>query len=237
MKKTINLFFIFLLLLSCAEDENMNTASFTFTFDQGMEGFSAGFADYPIAREGDIESEFALTDLPAPINQSGNQALKISGRNLSDDLFMFIKNKISGLQPSTTYQLVFNLRLASQYPENSVGIGGSPGGSVFLKAGATLYEPEVVPGYLGYDAYVMNLNKGNQGNEGTDMILLGTIGKPGDEFEYTLINRDNQGQPFTVQTNINGELWIIVGTDSGFEGVTTIYYDRIEITATEANSL
>jgi hypothetical protein len=38
---------------------------------------------------------------------------------------------------------------------------------------------------------------------------------------------DNQG--FSVLSNDAGELWITVGTDSGFEGATTIFYNYIMI--------
>lgn len=33
-----------------------------------------------------------------------------------------------------------------------------------------------------------------------------------------------------VSTNERGELWLFVGTDSGFEGRTDVYYDRVEVT-------
>ena len=29
-----------------------------------------------------------------------------------------------------------------------------------------------------------------------------------------------------------GALWLLVGTDSGFEGLTALYYQRIEVTLT-----
>jgi len=35
-----------------------------------------------------------------------------------------------------------------------------------------------------------------------------------------------------VNANSNGELWLLVGTDSGFEALTGIYYQRIDVTLT-----
>ena len=35
---------------------------------------------------------------------------------------------------------------------------------------------------------------------------------------------------FNVTTSDDGTLWLVVGTDSGFEGITTLYYDRISVT-------
>jgi hypothetical protein len=31
-----------------------------------------------------------------------------------------------------------------------------------------------------------------------------------------------------VKANAQGEIWLVVGTDSGFEGKTTIYYNSIQ---------
>jgi hypothetical protein len=33
-----------------------------------------------------------------------------------------------------------------------------------------------------------------------------------------------------VNANSRGELWLLVGTDSGFEGLTALYYQRIDVT-------
>jgi hypothetical protein len=55
------------------------------------------------------------------------------------------------------------------------------------------------------------------------------VGIPGEDFIYTLIERDNFQQPVTVRSDANGNLWIVVGTDSGFEGTSTLYYNEIEV--------
>ena len=34
---------------------------------------------------------------------------------------------------------------------------------------------------------------------------------------------------FDVMADESGALWFIVGTDSGFEGLTTLYYDTITV--------
>jgi hypothetical protein len=35
-----------------------------------------------------------------------------------------------------------------------------------------------------------------------------------------------------VRANPDGTFWLLVGTDSGFEGTTTLYYQRIGVTLT-----
>jgi hypothetical protein len=37
---------------------------------------------------------------------------------------------------------------------------------------------------------------------------------------------------FTIRTDANGEVWVCIGTDSGFESRTTLYYNQITLTFT-----
>ncbi len=43
-------------------------------------------------------------------------------------------------------------------------------------------------------------------------------------------------RPFEAVTGTNSSLWFIVGTDSGFEGLTALYYSKISVILTEASS-
>lgn len=224
---SLYLFLFCLLLLSCkAEEEPSPSQSLTFDFESGTESWTAGFSDYPADWDKSrFEFRFEHTELPEEVN-SNNSALLISGTNLSDDLFMFSKKRISGLKPNHNYLISFELELASRYPEQSVGVGGSPGASVYLKAGASATEPQPVE----KDGEIrMNIDKGGQSQGGEDMRLLGNIGIPGEEFRYQLIQRDNLQHPLPVRSDASGNLWLIVGTDSGFESTTTLYYNRIQV--------
>ncbi len=197
------------------------------TFATGAEGWVGDYTDYSTAQEGIMEFQFKHESLPAPLDRS-KKSLLLSGHNRSDDLFLFIKRKVTGLRPSTTYRLVFEIELASKYPTASFGIGGSPGNSVFLKVGATAVEPqkEKMDNFYGF-----NLDKGFQSSGGKDMMVLGTIGIKGEKEEYELIQRSNAQQPFAATTNDKGEIWLTIGTDSGFEGLTTLYYSRVKVMA------
>lgn len=221
------LYFILFLLMACKDDEEaVAPSSFRYDFEQGMEGWEAGFSDYPADWDPDrFGFRFEHTSLPAEVGESAN-SLEVSGNNPSDDLFMYIKKEIRGLRPDHEYQLRLQVELASQYPEESVGIGGSPGASVYLKAGGSTHEPQTVE----EDGMVsMNIDKGNQSQGGNDMVVIGNIGIPGEDFSYTLIQRDNMEQPVRVRTDASGNLWVIIGTDSGFEGTTTLYYNTVEV--------
>ena len=67
----------------------------------------------------------------------------------------------------------------------------------------------------------MNIDKGNQETDGQDMVLIGDFANGTNENVYTLKNLSNTN-PFEIQADGNGELWVIIGTDSGFEAITTI---------------
>ena len=209
----------------CKKDPILPDETFSFEFEVSADGWEGGFADYPDGEEVFYQLSSGHDTLPS-VAVTDHKGMRISGNNHSDDLFMFFKKQVEGLEPSTEYEVTFELEIASQYPENSVGIGGSPGSSVYVKAGATVVEPLAEKN--GADL-LMNIDKGNQASEGADMINLGTVGIEGDDFVYTIIERDNLDRPFSVTTDSEGKVWLIVGTDSGFEGISTLFYDKIEV--------
>jgi hypothetical protein len=87
-----------------------------------------------------------IRTLPTGIQATGT-GFYIEGNNHSDDLFMFLKRQLSqaeGVQPNTTYRLKLRITFASKAPGGCIGIGGSPGEGVTLKAGASNIEPKAV---------------------------------------------------------------------------------------------
>ena len=202
----------------------VETTEFTFSFENDDRGWLTGFADLPANFE---QSAFELDSghrpLPAGLEGSG---MYLQGHNRSDDLFMFLKRQVEGLRPDTAYVVTVSLDLATNVPGGLVGIGGSPGESVYVKAGASAVEPFVEEddtGYLG-----MNIDKGNQATEGEAMINLGNVAHPevtGDEYKIKTLH--NQGRPFEVVSDNEGRIWLIAGTDSGFEGLSAFYYTGI----------
>ncbi|GAB3321602.1 hypothetical protein GCM10027299_16280 [Larkinella ripae] len=195
-------------------------------FKANTDGWAAEITDYAPAQEEIIEFQSGHKALPAPLDES-KKSFMISSHNRSDDLFMFLKKKVTGLRPNQTYQVTFEIELASQYATNSFGIGGSPGGSVYLKAGASALEPKKIKEG---DHYRLSIDKGNQLEGSAAVPTLGNIGAGEDVTQYKLIQRTTP-QPITVKTNDGGELWLLVGTDSGFEGLTTLYYNKIKVSA------
>ncbi len=215
-------------------EQEITVFSISYLFKDSDEGWKGDFADYPEGDSINYELFFKHDTLPENLNANATiKGLHISGNNGSDDLFMFIKKKISGLRPNTTYNLLFNVKFASDAPTEAVGVGGAPGESVYLKAGATLVEPmkELETGM-----YRMNIDKGNQAEDGPDMINIGNIGVSATTTEFTVITRNNNSSnSFVITTDALGEIWLIVGTDSGFEGTTTLYYTQIDVLFNEVD--
>jgi heat shock protein HslJ len=206
----------------------------TYTFDDDEEGWITGFADLPAERDDAIyELDSEWREMPDDLAGYG---MYMQGHNRSDDLFMFLKREIDGLEPGATYQATFRLVLASDVPPGLSGVGGSPGESVYVKVGATTIEPLVeedpTDGWLR-----MNIDKGNQANEGEDMINIGDMANPNltpaSAGSYELMEQTSSGRDFEVTADEDGVVWFIAGTDSGFEGLTTLYYDTITVVLEE----
>ena len=226
------IFSIICMLSACKKSSNNSPSTgnqYEYNFSAGAEGWIGDFADYP--NEPSVEQFYQLelshTGLPAPLNTTDG-ALRLSGINKSDDLFMFIKKKITGLEAGKKYTVNLAIDFATDVANNMVGIGGSPGESVFVKAGAVALEPKKMIN-TSENWFRMNIDKNNQSNSGNDMKVIGNFANGTNVNTYT-IKQLSTITPITVQANPQGEIWLVVGTDSGFEGRTTIYYNSVKAT-------
>lgn len=227
MKSIKWLFILVLFAFGCDEDENpILETEYIYDFSASAEGWTGDFSDYRADDPDLYELEFEWTGLPEPLDTTEN-ALMIAGSNRSDDLFMFIKREVNNLPPNTDFQVFFDIEMASIYPTNAVGIGGPPGESVYIKAGAMLEEPKAE--LNASDFYQMNIDKGNQSQSGANMEVIGHVGVTDTTSVYTLIDRGNAGKPFAFRSDATGSAWICIGTDSGFEGRTRLYYNKVNV--------
>jgi len=200
---------------------------FSYAFDSDAEGWTVEFADLPVDYDPSIyELESDYRPLPHGLEGSG---IYVQGHNRSDDLFMFLKRQVGGLTPGATYAVSVSIDLATNVPTGSFGIGGSPGSSVFVKAGASTIEPDTFEDRIGY--LRMNIDKGNQARGGESMAVLGNVAHPEvQNREYRVKTLDSLDLPVSVDADDEGRVWLVVGTDSGFEGLTSLYYARISYT-------
>jgi hypothetical protein len=186
-----------------------------------------------VDQEAFFDLSWGWTNLPSSLLWNGkllNKGMFLSGNNHSDDLFMFIKRRIEGLKPHTCYELTFSVAIEDNIPPNQIGIGGSPGESVYFKVGASKKEPKRVQEE---NIYRLNIDKGNQALGGKNALVVGNLANP-------LVNPSDPSYqpkyfvtetPLSVKTDHEGRLWLFVGTDSGFEGPTNYYIVAISVTA------
>ncbi len=222
-----------------------------FDFNRGFQGWTTGFADYlagpvsfPDNREAPEAWEFKsrLSKLPSEISPDG-QGIFMSGINRSDDLFMYLMRELSaadGLETSQNYQVEFQVVMYSNAPRNAVGVGGSPGESVHVDAGAYSERPVVDFAHqnAGSNVKYVRLIVGERPivDPSTNGIELGNISNDLDaddlaidERPYRKIVRSGTTQ---MKTKEDGSPmgWLVIGTNSGFEGRTSIFYGSVRVT-------
>jgi hypothetical protein len=215
--------------------------NFTFDFQNGDQGFQAGFADYPTGEEAFYELKSGVQQLPPEVGTG--TGFYLSGNNHSDDLFMFIERALTtadGIKANQSYTVSFEITFASDAPTGCSGVGGAPGESIYLKAGAAGTNPEAVDegGVM-----VLNVDKGQQSEGGTAASVAGNIANgiacevamESPTLPYASVTRTHT-HTATVKADANGNLYLIVGTDSGFEGTTNIYFQQIKASLTPVSS-
>lgn len=220
---------LLLLLLACGQ-ESAETVEISFTFDGDEKGWVGGFADLPLDyQQQGYNVSFSYARIP--VQGDENNGLFLTGNNHSDDLFMYIARRFGpedGLRANIPYRVALSFRMATDVPPGMMGIGGSPGESVYIKAGVVTREPKAVEQS---GNYAMNIDQGSQSQGGADMTVVGDAakgegaGQNDETYQYKPF-----GLSLEVTASSEGELWVIIGADSGFEGISRLYFDDIEAT-------
>ncbi len=216
------------ILAGCAQQAGLPSGSVTFDFEADDAGFTPSYADYPNSEGVEEFYEFRHAYGEIPIDRAG-KGIFISGNNHSDDLFMGYVKRLEGLAPGQSYRFTLSFRLATDVEGSLVGVGGAPGEGVTVKCGVTSTQPVSAPDGDGpFAHYRLNIDAGLQGNGGKDMVVVGDMAKPENnrpgEYEF----KQFQAQ-VTAAANAQGKVFLIIGTDSGFEATTSYYLDDIQV--------
>jgi hypothetical protein len=213
--------------------DDLDDLTFNFVNTNSTRGWVGAISDYNRRDEDNLERHAESAALPSSLGATGN-GLFLSSRNVSDDVFNFVKRKVDKLNPNTEYVARFSVTFASDTPTGMIDLGGRPADDVFLKVGGSTAEPVPV-GKKGGNVRV-NLDKGSDNDKsGRDMTVLSTVGNG------ALVSNQSPGKTFrsvtrtayhsnAIRTDAQGNLWLVLGTDSDFNGTTGIYIQSINVT-------
>ncbi|MBE9461187.1 hypothetical protein ACFP1I_20375 [Dyadobacter subterraneus] len=192
---------------------------FESTFQQNAEDWTGDVALFKNGQQDTIAFNIKQGKIPGATD-STSRGLGVSGKNIGDSLFLFIKKKITGLDPALTYKVAYEINIGTNYPDTV----GSAGRRIFIKAGASPNEPvkELAGNY-----YKTNLGLGALSKSGSEMMYLGTAGNGLDSVAYRSIVRTNANLAVEVKPNADGEIWLCVGAETSYKGLIQLYYDRI----------
>ena len=213
------------LLTACGgESLDEPTPQILSSFASSVDGWQGAYADYDAATE-PTDVVWQTRALPAPL--SGN-AYFTGGTNRSDDLFIYSKKKFSGYKPSSQYKVSFDIEIVTNQSSGCFGVGGAPGESVYVVAGAAPTEPKTV---LSGGSYVVNLDRGNQATPGPASQVLGNVANSvpdcGPQVYQAKILKSTA--PLMVKSDASGAIWVYFGIDSGFEAKSTVFYKSIKV--------
>lgn len=230
-KTTFIAIIVSVLTMACESDTQTKDISQPIVFDFAKSDafFVPIFSDYPEGEEEFYQLDASHQDLPSPFE--GGLGWKLTGSNHSDDLFMGIKAPITFLEANTLYKTSLEIEFLTNVPQNCLGIGGAPGESVYVKLAISQTEPS---NELDNGLYRLNTDIGSQSQSGTEGHVVGNINNGLDCEEENAFSYTRQTltttQKIDVMSDQNGQIWIMAGTDSGFEGYTSIYITKLTVT-------
>lgn len=201
-------------------------------FAAGDQGWKALFSDYAPDMTDSMELEDGVRSLPPESGLPGT-GFYIQSNNRSDDVFMLLYRHIGvrdGVTPGAEYVVRYRITMASDAAAGCSGIGGAPAEGVTLKVGAADHEPTVV---IEDGMFRATVDKGEQAEGGKDMTVAGDIANGADPSQcdagrFQTFTRMHE-HPIPVTATAAGDLWLLIGTDSGYEGLTGLYYERIDV--------
>lgn len=195
-------------------------------FAEDSQGFEPIFADYSIDDDGldKYGMEFRYDEIPVSGEES--YGLYIASSNRSDDIFMGYVKELAGFDASTEYTFDISFKLATKVEGGLMGIGGSPGEAVFVKTGIASEYPIVGTAEDGVER-IINVDIGSQSQGGNDLAVVGDMTKPDGVAEGFVFKEISIA--CTAKANAEGHVYLIIGTDSGFEGFTEYYLDDITV--------
>ncbi|HLF35434.1 MAG TPA: hypothetical protein VI583_14410 [Cyclobacteriaceae bacterium] len=233
--KYFSFFFLFpvVFLSSCGfKDNHVEPVLVSeFYFDEDNEGWEPAYANYDPALEDTFRFNFGHKTFAAPGGDDSLTAIYQTFFNANNQLFAYIKRKIGGLEPNTSYRLIVGVDLYCQLIEpftgdlNSISIGS------YLKVGAFTDEPvnKVIQDSLssGGTFVVPDFDTGVDYNSGNDLKYVGKIIQTRLEEDPQLLATNNADTPIIVTSDAGGYIWTVVGANTNVPLYQSIHYMAI----------
>jgi len=220
---------LFLLLGGCKGNlEDQVDLLTAFDFESGDQLWKGGISDYPVGYEDSIYFLMSTEKVNNSSFLDESSGLNISGENPHGDLFYYFNRKVDGLIPNKKYKLDFEFLIYAQLLEKPETLSSE---ELYLKVGAVNYKPELLKvlwrNSLEYQA--LNIDKGEFNSEGgQDMINIGSIKKFTSEIPE-VVSGNTFDLNFELESNDAGEIWILIGVDSGIKSNLTFGIEALTV--------
>jgi len=224
-------------LFACSSEMDSQVDLLTaFDFDSGAQQWKGGISDYPLELEDSLYVQPTVnTDHVAnSFAQEGSSGLNISGDNPHGDLFYYFYRKVSGLQPEKRYKLDFEFLIYTRLVDKPAKLSSD---ELYLKMGAVNYQPELekVVWRNSMDYKALNIDKGDiNSDSGQDAINVGSIKEYVSETPE-VISGNTFDDNFEIESNKAGEIWILIGVDSGIKSSITFGMEALTVYYREKN--
>ena len=239
MKQTffkITLLLSLIFLQACLNDDDLNDNGtdpsfiFSYNFEGGQGEWIDGFTEYPLSKEDSLMISSEFTVVPSTITVA-DSLLRLSVIDTEGELFSFLKIQIEDLTPSTVFDVELEIELAAENLD-AAGTTYTDDMKVHVKAGVFENEPLIVDGDsidFGYTTYVLDIDKGNGTDAGDDMVFLGTFDMPEPRASTPITRGNNSGKLLRASTDADGNMWLLIGTDSETKMHQAFYYSRVTV--------
>ena len=199
-----------------------------FDFESGDQQWNGGVSDFPVEFVDSLSVRMTTDEVANSLFLDGGSGLNISGENPHGDLFYYFYRKVAGLTPNKLYQLDFEFLVYAQLLEAPETLSSD---ELYLKIGAVNWQPELeeVEWHNSLEYQTLNLDKGEVNSDGgKDMINVGSIKSFTDEVPE-IISGNTFDDNFTVESDANGNIWILVGVDSGIKSNLTFGMEALNV--------
>ena len=195
-------------------------------FSQSVRSINANFeVDKQGWTSGNSVGVVEWSDLFPPMaHRSG---ISFSGENKDGSLFLFIQKEVTDLLPNTNYHVKFNMNWVCR-----MEVSAPP---IFVKVGATNQEPEIIDAICLLTEelrFFTSFDKGEIGQNSRDFTVAGqlTPDKYGRPFLQNVNNFDNA---FSVNTDDEGRLFLMIGLEPKSGDIEHIYLNTLRILLAE----